>query len=158
MCVCVCVQNYCRTYMGLHFLTPLMTTEGFPHTCSFCSISTPRPTGCSLCTRVPLAAPSGIQHPAAEPDPCPELDPAGPGLSLLRAPPALPGARRAQGSGAARRDGRCPAAPITPSHPFAPRLCQLHLPVPLLQEASHKFLAHKFLGFFVTGTGTRGRR
>lgn len=167
--VCVCAELLQNCIHGFAFLTPLMTTEGFPHTCPFCSISTPNPTGCSLCTRGPLAAPSerpqlwdsescsrARSRPwihGSPPAPCPELDPAGhgPGLSLPRAPPALPGARRAQGSGAA-------PAPITPRHPIAPRLWQLHLPVPPLQEASHKFLAHQSLGLFVTGAGRPGRR
>lgn len=51
VCWGVCVQNYCRTAsMSLYLLTLLVTSEGFPHTCYFCSISNPNPTRSSLHT------------------------------------------------------------------------------------------------------------
>lgn len=73
--VWVCVQNYCRTaYLGLYLLTLLMTSEGFPTHLLFLLHPQLQSYKMLPLHQSPIGAPSdshssGIQHPAAEPDP-----------------------------------------------------------------------------------------
>lgn len=122
--------------------TLFMSSEGFPHTCYFCSISNPNPTRCSLCTRVPWAAPSDSPQqwdsascsrtrscPWIRHSSLPRAGSSGTGISLFWAPPARARAGRAEQVAEGSRAAPHPAGKDGQTLPRSPNNASLS-PVP----------------------------